>query len=113
MIGLPTNNTLEERVRKLLQTVSRTNRGAPPFVEIKREADLKSELGNDPSQHFFYLEIPGLRTANGRQKIKFYTKLFEGSSFDIQFGRVLACHMLNEREKLNWKNCVLDKSVEA
>lgn len=37
-----------------------------------RECDLRSELGNDPSKHFFYLQIPGLRTAKGRQKIRFY-----------------------------------------
>jgi hypothetical protein len=30
----------------------------------------------------------------------------------LQFGRVLACHLLNQREKLNWKNCSLEKEDE-
>lgn len=32
--------------------------------------------------------------------------------FDMQFGRVLACHILNQREKLNWKNCTLERDKE-
>jgi len=30
----------------------------------------------------------------------------------MQFGRVLACHIMNQKEKLNWKNCVLDRNKE-
>lgn len=30
----------------------------------------------------------------------------------MQFGRVLACHLLNAKEKLNWKNCVLGRDEE-
>lgn len=75
IIALPQDVNLEERVRKLLNTFQsqNTNQRQNPFVEIAdRECDLRSELGNDPSKHFFYLQIPGLRTAKGRQKIRFY-----------------------------------------
>lgn len=54
-----------------------------------------------------------MKTARGRQKIRFYCEIEEGKTrFDLQFGRVLACHLLNAKEKLNWKNCVLDKDGE-
>lgn len=31
----------------------------------------------------------------------------------MQFGRILACHLLNQKEKLNWKDCVLQHDKEA
>jgi len=48
---------LEERVRKLLNTFQNrnTNQRQSPFLEIERESDLRSELNDDPSKHFFYL----------------------------------------------------------
>jgi hypothetical protein len=51
-----------------------------------------------------------MKTARGRQRIRFYCVINPGAKFDLQFGRVLACHLLNEREKINWKNCVLDRN---
>lgn len=30
----------------------------------------------------------------------------------MQFGRVLACHIMNQPEKLNWKNCLIDRNME-
>jgi hypothetical protein len=30
----------------------------------------------------------------------------------MQFGRVLACHLMNQREKINWKNCQLERNRE-
>lgn len=105
LIGLPSDATLELRVRKLLKTFEQQQRIA--FKEIEdKDQDLRSALNNDPSRHFFYLEIPGMKTARGRQRLRFYCEIQEGTTkFDLQFGRVLACHLLNEKEKLNWKNC--------
>jgi hypothetical protein len=74
--------------------------------------DLRAALGNDPTKHFFYLEIPGMKTAKGRQRLRFFTVISNQSRFDMQFGRVLACHILNQREKLNWKNCSLERDQE-
>jgi len=83
-------------------------------VEITdREADLSSELLNDPEKHFFYLEVPGLKTAKGRMKTRFYCEIGARSSFDLQLGRVLACHLLEAKDRLNWKKCVLDKEDET
>ena len=115
ILALPSDVNLEERVRKLLNTFQsqNTNERQNAFAEItERESDLRAELGNDPSKHFFYLQIPGLRTARGRQRIRFYQHLLPGAPFDIQFGRILACHLLGQRNKLNWKNCVLPKDQE-
>ena len=69
IIALPQDLNLEDRVRKLLNTFQgqNTNQRQNPFVEItERENDLRAELGDDPSKHFFYMQIPGLRTAKGR-----------------------------------------------
>lgn len=73
---------------------------------------MRQELNNDPSKHFFYLEIPGMKTAKGRQKLRFYSEIQPGQKFDMQFGRVLACHLMNQREKINWKNCQMDRQEE-
>eukprot|EP00347_Sterkiella_histriomuscorum_P005571 403356100 len=112
IIALPSDSSLEMRVRKLLKVFEQQQN--VKFIEIEdKEMDLRGALKNDPTQHFFYLEIPGMKTARGRQKIRFYCVIEEGKTrFDLQFGRVLACHLLNAREKLNWKNCVLDKDAE-
>lgn len=69
IIGLPTSGnlsvTLEDRVRKLLKTFE--GQFGTKFEEITdREMDLRAALGNDPTKHFFYLEIPGMKTAKGR-----------------------------------------------
>ena len=74
---------------------------------------MRTLLKNDPTKHFFYLEFPGLKTAKGRQKNRFYCEIVENQSkFDLQFGRVMACHLLNQQERINWKNCTLDKEKE-
>jgi hypothetical protein len=105
IIGLQGGSVaLEERVRKLLKTME--GQAGARFLEIEdRERDLRQELNNDPSKHFFYLEIPGMKTAKGRQRLRFYSEIQPGQKFDMQFGRVLACHLMNQREKINWKNC--------
>lgn len=65
IIGLPSDSTLEQRVRKLLKTFEQQQHVT--FTEIEdRETDLRTALGNDPTKHFFYLEIPGMKTARGR-----------------------------------------------
>jgi len=97
---------LDERVRKLLKSADGS------FIELEKESDLRAELCDDPTRRFFYLEVPGLRTAIGRQKIRFYKELRQGTPFDMQFGRVLACHLLNTKAKLNWQNCTLPKDQE-
>jgi hypothetical protein len=64
VIGLPAAGgtlSLEDRVRKLLATFE--GQFGSKFEEI---TDLRGALGNDPSKHFFYLEIPGMKTAKGR-----------------------------------------------
>ena len=68
---------LDERIRKLLNVDGNYNkRNDESFVEmVDRETDLRAELCDDPSRHFFYIEIPGLRTAKGRQKLRFYKEL--------------------------------------
>lgn len=76
IIGLPQVFDLEEKIAKLLQTyqlnqVSDKRLKRRPaqagFVEITdRESNLRAELNDDPSKSFFYLEIPGLRTAKSR-----------------------------------------------
>ena len=51
---------LDERIRKLL------NGKSNEFIEMPREMELREELCDDPTRHFFYVEVPGLRTAKGR-----------------------------------------------
>ena len=86
--------SLEDRVRKLLKTME--GQAGARFVEIEdREKDLRQELNNDITKHFFYLEIPGMKTAKGRQRLRFYSEIQSGQRFDMQFGRVLACHLMN------------------
>jgi hypothetical protein len=36
------------------------------FIEMPREMELREELCDDPTRYFFYVEVPGLRTARGR-----------------------------------------------
>ena len=85
IIGLASDFNLEERVKKLLKTFQRQQSGSQhEFREIKdRESDLRSELNNDPTKYFFYLELSGMRTARGRQKIRFYREILQGAPFDI------------------------------
>jgi hypothetical protein len=53
-----------------------------------------------------------MKTAKGRQRLRFYSEISNQSKFDMQFGRVLACHLMNQREKINWKNCQLERNRE-
>ena len=69
IVGLPSDANLTDRVRKLLETSSRQT--GVKFSELERQTSLEDFLGNDPSKYFFYLEVSGLRTANGRQMHKF------------------------------------------
>ena len=53
------------------------------FIELERQKSLEDFFGNDPTKQFFYLEISGLRTANGRLIHRFVSEILEGQSFDI------------------------------
>lgn len=68
-------------MRKLLGAFTKSNTGK--FVELAKGVTLEDHLGGDPSKHFFYLEVSGLRTANGRQKIKFVYVIEQGQGFDM------------------------------
>lgn len=113
VIGFPQQNFIDEKVKKLLDAYeakvkkgARSGSGEIQFCQIvDRDSDLRSELCDDPSKHFFYLELPGLKTANGRQKLRFYTEIPPSVQFDMQFGRVMAAHLLDQRNKVDWKNC--------
>ncbi len=53
-------------------------------MEIEdREKDLRAAMAGDISKHWFYLEIPGMKTAKGRQKIRFYCVIEQGARFDM------------------------------
>ena len=122
IIGVPQDFDLEEKIAKLLNTYQQNQSSNPRlkrrpaqagFVEITdRESSLRAELNDDPSKSFLYLEIPGLRTAKGRLQTRFYQEMIPGAPYDMQLGRILACHILNEREKVDWKSCVLEKNKE-
>jgi hypothetical protein len=63
--------SLEDRVRKLLKTFE--SQFNAKFVEIEdREMDLRAALAGDLTKHWFYMEIPGMKTAKGRQRVRFY-----------------------------------------
>lgn len=77
IIAMQCDSQLEQRVRKLLKVFE--GQQHVQFKEIEdKEVDLRAELSNDPSKHFFYIEIPGLKTARGRQKMRFYCEIKEG-----------------------------------
>ena len=53
-------------------------------MEIEdREKDLRAAMAGDISKHWFYLEIPGMKTAKGRQRIRFYCVIEQGARFDM------------------------------
>lgn len=52
-------------------------------------------------------------TASGKMNHKMLHVLKEAESFDFQFGRILACHLLGQNDKLNWKECLLSKEEET
>ena len=96
-----------------MRKILKLDKGADEFIElVEKDTDLRAELCDDPTKHWFYLEVPGMRTAKGRMKVRFYKELKPGATFDLQYGRVLACHLLNTRSKLNWQNCTLPKDQE-
>ena len=53
-----------------------------------------------------------LTAAANKMNHKMLHVLKESQSFDFQFGRILACHLLGQNEKLNWKECLLSKDEE-
>ena len=69
IIELPSMNDLEHRVSKLVNAFTR--QGSAKFVQLERGVTLRDHFGGDVSKNFFYLEVPGLRTANGRLKTRF------------------------------------------
>ena len=79
-------------------------------MEVGQE--LRDVIKPDKGSGFFHLEVPGMRTAKGRQRVRLWAEVREGARFDLQFGRVLACHLMNAGEKINWKQCVLRKEEE-
>lgn len=84
IIGIPTSKNsssdylLDERVRKMLKAFTRSQSGQ--FLELQRGQHLADFFNNDASKRWFYLEVPGMRTANGRQKHRFVYEISSPSS---------------------------------
>lgn len=57
--------------------------------------------------------MPGLKRANGSREVnRLVATLKEEDQFDLQLGRVLACHLLRKPDKINWKESKLKEERE-
>ena len=95
--------TLEDRILKLVGSTGMV------FEEVKE--GVKECFGEeDIAKFYFYMEFPGMKTARSRQIRRMAYKIRPGEHFELQFGRVLACEILRERHKINWKECELSNT---
>jgi len=65
------------------------------------------------ADHYFYAEIPGLKTASGQKTEKLLHKMKRGVKFPAQFGREVVCELLGQPEKMDWRKAKVSEGVET
>ena len=63
-------------------------------------------------KYYFLFEYSGMKTARGRKTCRLLYKRLKPERIELQLGRVVACQILGQKEKVNWKNCQLEREEE-
>ena len=74
------------------------------------------ELASDPHLSYFYLELPGLNTAQG-QIIDRYLHVQSkedrnNGRVPMNFGREVMAELIGAQDKVNWQACVVSREEE-
>jgi len=88
-----------------------------PGAKLKRvgtHAEVIEHLGDDATTPYVYFEIPGDNTAKGRAVDRYvYAGTTKGGPrIPLNFGRQVACELLNCENKVDWRQCQEDMDSE-
>jgi len=79
---------------------------------VQSHAEVVDHLNDDSTTPYVYFEIPGDNTARGRQ-IERYVFAAKEPRIPLNFGRMVACELLNCEDKVDWRQCQEDKDSES
>jgi hypothetical protein len=96
-----------------LESVGERSLPGAKFKRVNAHSDVVEHLKDDPSTPFIYFELPGDKTAKGRQIERYvYAGGAGGPRIPVSFGRQVACQLLGCMDKVEWKQCQEDPDVE-
>lgn len=81
---------------------------AAPDVSVLRGLASNTHMG------YFYVEIPGVCTAQGQTIDRYLHVQVAGDSGKIpmNFGREVMAELIGEKDKVNWQTCVVPRDEE-
>ena len=84
----------------------------PNLTFVSEESDPYQKFKERVKGHFLYFETVSMRTARGVKSAGVFAQVQQTDKVDLRLGRAIACQVLNEREKIEWKTCQLDRQAE-
>ncbi|KAL8454581.1 hypothetical protein Emed_000302 [Eimeria media] len=94
----------------------RARRAGLSLQKLSASSDVQSlrELANDPRLGYFYVEIPGVCTAQGQSIDRFLhvQSAGDGGKIPMNFGREVMAELLGEKAKVSWQACVVPRDEE-
>lgn len=112
---LPIEQSRVNHVRESLEAITRRELVGAKLSRVTAHSEVIDHLGDDSGTPYIYFEIPGDNTAKGRQIERYVyaqPKGSEGPRIPLEFGRKVACHLLNCDDKVDWRQCKEDHEAE-
>merc|ERR1711957_210785 len=81
---------------------------------VKSHEEVVDHLNDDSSQAYIYFEMPGDNTAKGRSSDRYvYVPIGKDAPrISLNFGRAVACELIQSEGKVDWKECQDDRDRE-
>ncbi|KAL8450780.1 hypothetical protein Emag_003068 [Eimeria magna] len=94
----------------------RARRAGLSLQKLSAASDVQSlrELAKDTRLGYFYVEIPGVCTAQGQSIDRFLhvQSAGDGGKIPMNFGREVMAELLGEKAKVSWQACVVPRDEE-
>jgi diadenosine tetraphosphate (Ap4A) HIT family hydrolase len=111
---LPIETSRAGAAREALEATVKRHLVGAVLKRVTSHAEVAEHLNDDTTTPYAYFEVPGDNTAKGRQIERYVyagtTK--ESPRIPLNFGRMVACQLLNCEDKVDWRQCQEDQDTE-
>merc|ERR1712039_531962 len=110
---LPVDTARLGTCRESLEAVVKKQMPGQKLIRVGAHNEVVNHLNDDSSTPYVYFEIPGDNTAKGRQIERYlYVGGPTAPRVPLNLGRMVACHVLDCMEKVDWKLCKEERDKE-
>mmetsp|Transcript_44272 Transcript_44272/g.102266 ORF Transcript_44272/g.102266 Transcript_44272/m.102266 type:complete len:362 (-) Transcript_44272:134-1219(-) len=110
---LPMDGSVAMTAREVLAQIAQKYLAGSRMTPVASYDEVADHLDDDAGTPYIYFELPGDNTAKGRLIERYvYVQKPGCPRMPVNFGRQVACAMLDCEEKVDWKSCMESPEVE-